>query len=200
MQNNVSCVLRGDAKLLQSIIGRYQALKMQYMDLLLAISTFLLMIFTGLYVFFTYRLQKETKRSVDEINRPEILVDLYVSKMQPGGSGNPIIYELSLSVTNVGTRAAHNIRLSCDKSFIPAFGSPLMKHKFFKNGIDVLTAQKAVRDVLQSTQNISEIFDNAYYEHRNSKIKVKVEYQSVNGTEYPGERTLDFNNRDEHRL
>ena len=61
------------------------------------------MIFTGLYVLFTYRLQKETKRSVDEINRPEVVVTLHVVKTRPDRSG-PIIYELSLALMNAGTR------------------------------------------------------------------------------------------------
>ena len=158
------------------------------------------MIFTGLYVLFTYRLQKETKRSVDEINRPEVVVTLHVVKTRPDRSG-PIIYELSLALMNAGTRTARNIRLYCDKSFIPAASSlPLITFKYFENGIDILMVQKQVTDVLLSTKDISHIFDDAYYEHRESKINVKVKYQSANGTEYTDEWTLDFNNRGDHRL
>ena len=157
------------------------------------------MIFTGFYVFFTYKLQKETKRSVDEINRPEVVVTLDVNKIRPDPLG-PITYELCLGVMNVGTRAARNIKLYCDKSFIPASCLPLITFKYFENGIDILMVQKRVTDILLSTTDISKIFDDAYYEHRESKTKVKVEYQSANETEYKDVWTLDFNNKDDHRL
>ena len=173
---------------------------MEYMDLLLTISTFLLMVFTGFYVFFTYRLQKETKRSVDEINRPEVVVTLGVNKTRPNNEG-PIIYELCLGVMNAGTRPARNIRLYCDESFIPAgSGFPLITSKYFKNGIDILMVPKRQMDVLLSTEDISKIFDDEYYKRMPSKIQVTVKYQSANETEYEDVWTLDFNNPDDHRL
>ena len=169
------------------------------MDTLLSISTFLLMIFTGLYVFFTYKLQKETKRSVDEINRPEVVITLHLDRLQPDRQG-PIIYELKLGVMNMGTRTARKIRLQCDKSFIPASCSPLYTYECFQDEINILPDKKRQTYLLISETNISKIFDDGYYEHRESKTKVKVEYKSINGTVYTDEFVLDFNNRKDHNL
>lgn len=149
---------------------------------------------TVLYVWLTHRLLKETKRSIDETNRPEVVVFLdFVDGIPPEIHSNKEYYcKLSLCVRNVGTRAARKVKFEGDLSFQPAKGISLDRIEFMKKGIEILPpGVDVIRNVVQS-DNFLDIYDPNYYQDKSSKVDICVKYQSSGGTPYDDSFTLDF--------
>lgn len=83
---------------------------------------------TVVYVWLTHRLLKETKRSIDETNRPEVVVFLKFEDghMEPASRAlSSYFCKLNLCIMNVGTRTAYKVKFKGDFSFKPAFSEPL---------------------------------------------------------------------------
>ena len=77
------------------------------------IATIVVAIATVVYVWLTHRLLKETKRSIDETDRPEVVVFL---KFEDSWT-NHYSYKLSFCVQNIGKRAARKVKFEGNFSF-----------------------------------------------------------------------------------
>ncbi|MDE0327099.1 MAG: hypothetical protein OXN27_24505 [Candidatus Poribacteria bacterium] len=160
-------------------------------------STVVIAIATVVYVFLTNRLLKETKRSIDETNRPEVVIFL---DFEEGGTVpasralGSYFCQLSLCIMNVGTRTAYKVKFKGDLSFEPALGDPLNQIKSLKDGIPLLIPGQIVSHTISYTDSFTNIFNDEFYKNRSSKVEIHVEYQNVGKKEYKddGGFTLDF--------
>lgn len=161
------------------------------------IATIVVAIATVVYVLLTHRLLKETKRSIDETNRPEVIVFL---DFEEGYSGSPsptfdnYFCKLNLCIMNVGTRTAYKVKFPGDLSFKPALGDPLNQIKSLKDGIPLLIPGQIVTHTISYTDRMGNIFNDEFYKNRSSKVEIYVEYQNIGKKEYKddGGFTLDF--------
>ena len=175
------------------------------MELITPITTVVLALLTGIYVYLTYKLLKETKRSIDETNRPEVVVFL---KFEDGNTEpasrtlSTYFCNLSLCIINVGTRTAYKVKFNGDLSFKPVNGDPLNQIKSLKDGIPLLIPGQIVTHTISYSDRISEIFNDELYENRSSQVEIQVEYQNVGKKEYKdgGGFILDFLERNKQPI
>lgn len=161
------------------------------------IATGVVAIATMVYVWLTNRLLKETRRSIDETNRPEVVIFL---KFEDGHTApasralGPYLCKLSLCIMNVGTRTAYKVKFKGDLSFKPAVGNPLNQVKSLKDGIPLLIPGQIVSHTISCTDDFINIFNDEFYKNRSSKVEIHVEYQNVGKKEYKDDSgfTLDF--------
>lgn len=164
------------------------------MELIIVFATVVIAIATVYYAWQTHKLLKETRRSVDEMNRPEVVVFLnFVDGItQESDSSEDYYCKLSFCVRNVGTRVARKVRFEGDFSFQPAKGSSLSRIEFIKKGIEILPPGIDVVQVVSHSNNFFEIYDPDYYQDKSSKVEISVEYLSSGGTLYNDLFALDF--------
>lgn len=105
---------------------------------MIEILTALLVIITGLYAWFTFKILKANERVVEKMhNQQEAIYRPYVSISPVVYPENPIAF---LKIKNTGLTAANNLRLTLDKDFFQ-FGEKkeernLKSHSAFKDPID----------------------------------------------------------------
>ena len=143
-------------------------------------------VFTGIYVFFTYKIMKTTEKMLKEQSRPEIVAFL---KFETQNYDPPIgpTYKTMLCVQNVGTRTACNIRFDGDFSFVPVYGEPLNKIDFLVKGIPILVPGKTVYGKIFSIGvrgPLLEVLDDTLYENKKSEVKIDIFYKNIGDTEY----------------
>ena len=167
------------------------------MEWIATITTIVLALLTGIYVYLTYRLLKETKRSIDETNRPEVVVFL---KFEDGNTEpasrtlSSYFCKLSLCIMNVGTRTAYKVKFKGNLSFKPAFGAPLNQIKSLKEGIPLLIPGQIVTHTISHTDRLADIFNDEFYKNGSSKVEIHVEYHNIGKKEYKDDGCfiLDF--------
>lgn len=168
------------------------------MEWITLIAAIVVAIATVVYVRLTHRLLKETKRSIDETNRPEVVVFLKFEDgyTEPASRDlSSYFCKLSLCIMNVGTRTAYKIKFIIgDFSFKPAFGDPLNQIKSLKDGIPLLIPGQIVPHTISHTDRMGNIFNDEFYKDRSSKVEIHVEYQNVGKKEYKDDGCfiLDF--------
>jgi len=145
--------------------------------------TAILVIITGLYAWFTFKILKANERLVEQMrNQQEATYRPYISISPTLFAENPIVF---LKIKNSGLTAAQNLRLSLDKDFYQ-FGerkeeSNLRSFTAFKEPIDSFVpgaemlfylAQSFVIFGEKSDQNLTpSIFTiTAEYEYQNKKV------------------------------
>lgn len=161
------------------------------------IAAIVVAIATVVYVWLTHRLLKETKRSIDETNRPEVVVFLDFEEGYSGTASptfSNYFCKLNLCIMNVGTRTAYKIKFKGDLSFKPAFGDPLNQIKSLKDGIPLLIPGQIVTHTISHTDRLGNIFNDEFYKNGSSKVEIYVEYHNVGEKEYKndGGFILDF--------
>ena len=161
------------------------------------IATVVVAIATVVYVWLTNRLLKETRRSIDETSRPEVVIflDFEEGHTEPASRAlGPHFFKLSLCIMNVGTRAAYKVKFKGDLSFKPAAGGPLNQVKSLKDGIPLLIPGQIVSHTISYTDSFTNIFNDEFYKNRSSKVEIHVDYQNVGKKEYKDDSdfTLDF--------
>ena len=105
------------------------------MEIITGIATVVLVVITGVYVYFTWRLLKVT-------NQPEIVVSLRPHEAH--------INVVMLYVENVGTGVARKVRFTGDLSSSFDGKTALSDIGFIKNGIDVLGPGQKIQHFLAS--------------------------------------------------
>ena len=159
-------------------------------SLIIASSTLLLVVLTGIYVIITHKLLQETKRTADETHRPEVVLFLTLEKRQ---ANQRYYLDTFLCVQNVGTRAARRIWFDGDFSFKPAFSSSLKNINFLRNGIEVLVSGQKMSAIVSSVVGrLDELHTDDWYKNKQSRVKFDVTYQNIRGTEYSDNFQLDF--------
>ena len=159
-------------------------------SLIIAGSTLLLVVLTGIYVVIIYKLLQETKRTADETHRPEVVLFLTLEKQQ---INQRYSFDTFLCVQNVGTRAARKIWFDGDFSFRPVSGSSLNEIDFLRNGIEVLISGQTMSARISSVvERLDELQDDDLYKNRQAKVRCDVTYQNIRGTEYSDKFQLDF--------
>ncbi len=107
---------------------------------MIEILTALLVVITGIYAWFTFRILKANERIVDRMHeQQEAMYRPYISISPVVYPENPIAF---LKITNSGLTAANNLRLTLDKDFFQ-FGDKkeernLKSHSAFRDKISSL--------------------------------------------------------------
>jgi len=141
------------------------------------VSTIVLAILTGGYVLLTYWILKSTRQSIQEQTRPYIVTSLPLEGM-----------ELMLSVKNIGSRPAYNVKVTFNPSLDILGGDtwfkeawqPLLSHSF-------LPPHFEVRNPVGITPHIVTLPPDQKVFH------VTVAYSDSEGTTYPDSYTIDLN-------
>ncbi|RKU24565.1 hypothetical protein C6497_17230 [Candidatus Poribacteria bacterium] len=151
---------------------------------------------TIVYVCLTYKILKETRRSIEETDRPEVVIFLIFEDGTPPESHSNTEYycKLSLCVRNFGTRTARKVRFKGDFSFQPPKGISLDTIDFIDKGIEILPPGIDVIQRVSHSDYFYNIYDHDYYHDKSSKIDIHVEYQSFGGILYYDLFPVDFLN------
>lgn len=148
---------------------------------------FLLMIFTGILMYLTYKMLQEAKRTIDETCRPEVVV--FLRSEIPPKSNSFYYFKILFCVQNSGSGAARKVRFEGDLSFNPK-DSSLDKIEFVKNGIDVLVPGEMLSKTI--------FLGNRPFHHKEfceiseSKAEINVAYKNINKKGYSQDFTLDL--------
>ena len=159
-------------------------------SLIIAGSTLLLVVLTGTYVIITFKLLQETKQTINETHRPEVVLFLTLERQQ---KNQRCYLDTFLCVQNVGTRAARRIWFDGDFSFKPVYGNSLKEINFLRNGIEVLISGQTMSAKIASVERrLDELHKEDLYKDRQAKVKFDVTYQTFFGKEFSDRFQLDF--------
>ncbi len=138
-----------------------------------AIATGILAVFTGFYVFFTYRLMKETRRMVDEMTRPDVAI--YFKNEKPEKTQS-IYFKICFCIKNVGTHTVRKVRFEGDLAFKPQ-DKAIGDIRWVKNGIEVLLPSEMHSDSIYVATIPKQ--HSEFYDISDSKANIKVIYEDI---------------------
>jgi hypothetical protein len=143
------------------------------------ISTFILVLITGFYTCFTYKILIQSRKQLQETLRP--VITIFLENDLKG------FFWINLIIKNTGKTIAKNISFSIEpKDYTYLRDRQFSEFGFIKYGIKTLS----------SNQEIKCFFENLYTNYdvvKNKELNIKIEYKDIHNNIYTDNFNINFN-------